>query len=187
MKKIILAIMLAGSVCLAKAQKEPLATAFAVPVDTITNLITYEKVIEVQGVSAAVIYKRINEWFQTYFVNPAEVIRENDSVKFVIAAKPRFRLTNISSKDGAKTESGAVQYSITVSAREGRYKYELTAFNWKQQSYYPSEKWMDTKAKTFLPIYNDYLQQLDKYSLETINSLKNAVAHEKAVKDKDKW
>lgn len=187
MKKIILASLLIISTCTAYSQKEPLATAYAVPVDTVTNLITYEKVVEVKGVKAADLYNRIYDWFNAYFVNPTEVIRENDSLKFVMVGKPRFRLTNVSVKDGSKSETGIVQFTITVSARDGRYKYELTSYNWKQQSYYPSEKWMDTKATTYQPIFNDYLQQLDKYSLETITSLMNAVAKEKPVKDKDKW
>ena len=108
-------------------------------------------------------------------------------MKLVIVGKPRFRLTNTLEKDNSKTEGGIVQYTLTVSAREARFKYELTSFNWQQLSYYPCEKWLDTKATSYKPIYNDYLQQLDSKTLEVINSLKNAVIKEKPVKDKDKW
>jgi hypothetical protein len=39
----------------------------------------------------------------------------------------------------------------------------------------------------YSPLYNDYLQQLDKTALEVVQALKNAVMVEKAVKDKDNW
>jgi hypothetical protein len=189
MKRILMicGLMIVHFISFGQNQKEPLATPYAVPVDTITRLITYEGVVEVKGVAAGELYKRISDWFHSYYKNPAEVIREDDSIKFVMVGKPRFRLTNISEKDGSKTEGAAVQYTITVSARDGRFKYELTEFNWKQLSYYPSEKWMDTKATSYQPIYNDYLQQLDKNALETIQSLKNAVTRVKPVKNKDNW
>lgn len=187
MKKLILVIFMAGSFFVSKAQTEPLATPFAVPVDSITNLITYEKVVEVKGVAAADLYKRILDWFNSYYTNPTEVIRENDSVKFVIVGKPRFRLSKTSAKDGSKSDGGNMQYTITVSARDGRFKYELTAFNWKQLSYYPVEKWLDTKSASYEPIYNDYLQQTDKTALDAVKSLVNAATHEKPVKNKDSW
>jgi len=187
MRKIVLAIWLAGNCFISGAQTDPLTTPYAVPLDSITNLISYEKVVDVKGVTEEELYKRINNWFHNYYKNPSESIRENDSVKHVIVGKPRFRLSNPPAKDGMKTEGGVVQYTITVSVRSGRFKYEITAFNMKQASYFPCEKWLDTKAKSYLPVYNDYLQQLDKQTVELINSLKNAASHEKPVKDKDSW
>jgi hypothetical protein len=187
MKKIILAIWLAGSYFVSFAQKEPLATPYAVPIDSITKLITYQGVVTVKESSAEMLYKRINNWFHTYYKNPTEVIRDNDSVKFSITGKPRFRITDLKPNDAGKTEGGVVQYTITVSARGGRYRYELTEFNWKQTSYYPCENWLNTTAPNYAPIYNDYLQQLDKNALETVNSLKNAASKDKPVKDKDNW
>jgi hypothetical protein len=187
MRTIFLAFGLAFASIYCFAQKTPLATPYAVPVDTITKLITYEGVVEVKNISAAELYKRFNDWFHTYYKNPTEVIRENDSIKFSITGKPRFRITNLQPNDAGKTDGGIVQYTITVSARQGRFRYELTEFNWKQISYYPCENWLNTKAPSYAPIYNDYLQQLDKYALETVNSLKNAVMVDKPVKDKDNW
>lgn len=166
----------------ASAQKQPLATPFAVPVDSITRKITYEKVVEVKNANAAVLYKRMNDWFQTFYKNPTEVIRENDSTTFRIVGKPRFRMQNPGS---SKEEQ--VQYTITVGARDGRFKYELTDFNWKQLSIYPCERWLDTKAAGYNIQYNDYLRQLDKTANEVIGSLINATTKEKAVKDKDNW
>ncbi len=187
MKKIILAILLAGVSLISFGQKNTLTTPFSPPIDSITKLYTYEGVVEVKNVAAEELYKRIYQWFKTYYKNPTEVIRENDSIKMSILGKPRFRITNLSPNDAGKTDGGIVQYTINVASKAGRFRYELTEFNWKQTSYYPCENWSNMKSPSYSPIYNDYLQQMDKYAVETINSLKNAVMVEKAVKDKDSW
>ena len=79
------------------------------------------------------------------------------SIKLKITGKPRFKIYNAPDKTGLKTDAGLVQYTITLAVKEGRFRYELTEFNWKQLSYYPCERWMDTKSQTHLPVYNDYL------------------------------
>lgn len=171
----------------AVAQKRTEVTLPAVPVDSITKLITYEGVIEVKGASAEVLYDRITDWFKSYYKNPSEVIRENDTVKFRITGKPRFKIHNPEDKNGLKTDAGLVQYTITVASREGRFKYELSEFNWKQLSYFACERWLDKESSSFNTAWISYLEQLDAYSKEVISSLKNRVTKEKIVKDRDNW
>jgi hypothetical protein len=189
MKKSIVALWLIGQSFVSLAQKDQPVTPFPISMDTITGLITYQGVVEVAGVKEDELYHRINDWFHSYYKNPNEVIRENDSIKFSITGKPRFRLLTPADKEGEKMVEGTsvVQYTITVAARNGRFRYELTAFNWKQLSYYPCERWLDTKASSYQPVYNDYLEQVEKNSRETVSSLKNAVMKAKAVRDKDNW
>jgi len=170
-----------------KAQKTAPIAPISVPVDSITKLITYEGVTDAPGLKANVLYKRALVWFNSFYKNPTEVIRENDSLKFKIVGKPRFKIMNLPDKEGTKTDAGLVQYTITVAAKDGRFKYELTEFNWKQLSYYPSERWMDTKSQTYSPAYTEYLKQLDQYARDLVKNLKDAMLHEKAVKDKDNW
>lgn len=172
---------------MATAQKDKAITVFPVPVDSITKKITYEGVVEVKGVAAAELYHRFNDWFKSYYKNPAEVIRENDSTTFKIVGKPRFRLSNPADKEGTRTDAGIEQYTITVIAKDGRFKYELTDFNWKQLSAFAAEKWLDTKSASYTPAYNDYLQQTDKNAQEIVSALKKAVTETKAVKNKDNW
>jgi len=171
----------------AKAQKPSTAPTVQVPVDSITKLITYEGVTEVPGMKADALYKRAMEWFKTFYKNPTEVIRENDSLKFKIVGKPRFKINNPADKEGTKTDGGLAQYTITVAARDGRFKYEITEFNWKQISYYPCEKWMDTKSQTYTAVYAEYLHQLDQYTNDLVKNLKAAMMNAKPVKDRDKW
>lgn len=158
-----------------------------IPVDSITKLITYEGVIEVKEVTADVLYQRIGDWFRSYYKNPGEVIRENDSLKRAITGKPRFRISNPPDKEGVKTDAGLVQYTITVVARDGRFRYEISSYNWKQLSYYPCERWLDTTYPSWSAVYYDYLKQLDSYTQETITQLHQFLSHEKSVKNRDDW
>jgi hypothetical protein len=159
----------------------------SLPVDSITHLITYEGVVQTPNVSADVLYNRALAWFRSYYKNPGEVMRKNDITEHVIEGKPRFKIYNLADKDGLMTDAGLVQYTITVSARDGRFKYELTEFNWKQNSYYKAERWMDKKYQMYTKAYDDYLKQIDEYVQALITDLKNSIANDKPVKDKDKW
>ncbi len=188
MKKVVSMLCLVMASVFAIAQdKSATITPYKVPVDSITKKITYEGVVDVKGVAAGELYQRINAWFMAYYKNPTEVIRENDSINHKMMGKPRFRLSNLPDKNGVKSDGGVTQYTITVAAKEGRFKYEITEVNWKQLSVYPAERWMDTKSTSYAPVYNEYLQQLDKTALEVIASLKKAVTEAKAVKNKDNW
>lgn len=187
MKKIVVLLTVVLSGFFAVAQKNPVVAPYSVPVDSITKKITYEGVVEVKGISAKELFNRAHNWFMTFYKNPNEVIRSIDSVSFKIEGKPRFRLSNPADKEGTKTDAGITQYLITFIAKDGRFKYELTEFNWKQLSYFPSEKWLDMKSPSYTIAYNDYLQQTDKQALEVIAALKKAVTELKPVKNKDNW
>jgi hypothetical protein len=159
----------------------------ALPLDSATHLITYEEVVQMPNVSAEIIHNKVLAWFRQYFKNSGQVIRQNDLMQHVVMGKPRFKIYNPADKEGLKTDAGLVQYTITVSSRDGRFKYELTDFNWKQVSYYPAERWMDTKAATYTKVYADYLKQVEEYSRAVIADLKNTVTSDKPAKDKDNW
>ena len=156
------------------------------PMDN-TNKITYEEVVDVPGKSAEEIYKKVMAWFQTYYKNPTEVIRENDSLKRSITGKPRFRLYNPPDKEGTRTDGGLVQYTITVAARDGRFKYTLTDFNWKGNSYYACEKWYDTALPSHTSAMDEYLRQTDNYAKTTISDLKSVITTDKPAQKKDDW
>jgi hypothetical protein len=188
MKLSLVAIIIAlGMLFTANAQKQNAVVPVSLPVDSITKLITYEDVIAVPGIKADTLYKKVKSWFNSFYKNPSEVIRENDSLKFKIVGKPRFKIYNPADKEGTKTDAGLIQYTITVAAKDGRFKYEITEFNWKQQSYYPAERWMDTKSQMYSSAYPEYLKQLDQYVKELIRDLKDAITHEKPVKNKNNW
>ena len=156
------------------------------PVDKISKLINYTEVVPVKGVSTSVLYKRALEWFNTYYKNPTDVIRENDSAKGAIVGKSRFKIYNAADKKGLKTDAGLVMYTINVNIREGRYKYEVTEINKKAASYAPVEAWLDTASRSYTTAYVGYLEQIDTEIRNTIESLKKAMSTAPPVK-KDDW
>lgn len=157
-----------------------------IPVDKISKLIDYTDVVQVKGTSTSVLYKRALAWFNTFYKNPTDVIRENDSTKGVISGKSRFKISNAPDKTGLRTDAGLVMYTITVSIREGRFKYEVTELNQKATSYLPLEKWLDTTSRTYTTAYVGYLEQVDTQVRETIDNLKKAMTTTPPVKN-DNW
>ncbi|MFM2134992.1 MAG: hypothetical protein RL021_392 [Bacteroidota bacterium] len=183
---LLLIVLLVSQFIYGQKKSEPVE-APDMPVDEVTHLITYEGVNSVAGTSSSELYKRMQDWFKTYYKNPSEVIRENDSVKFTMTGKPRFRIQNLPDKNGIRTDAGNIQYTIMVAAKDGRFRYELTEFNWKQASYYPCEKWMDTSAVSWTPVYNEYLRQLDSTAEQIITSLQDFLSTAKAEKNRNDW
>jgi hypothetical protein len=191
MQKIILAAVFMFAVCCsASAQKKKEEAPLPVPqlpMDNITHKITYEEVVDAPGKSADELYRKTLAWFRGYFKNPGEVIRENDSIKLSVTGKPRFRISNPPDKEGTKSDAGLVQYTITVAAKDGRFKYTLTDFNWKGNSYYACEKWYDSALPSHTGAMDEYLRQTDNYARTTIADLRNSILNDKAVKNKDDW
>ncbi len=188
MKNLGLAILVALAISTgARAQENNTTTAAPVPVDPITKMITYEGVVEVKGATAIMLYQRTLEWFNSNYKNPTDVIRDNDEAGNKIVGKHRFKITNPPDKSGVRGDAGLVQYTITIASRDGRFKYEITEFSWKQLSVYPCERWLDKSAPGYSEVYNEYLIQIDKEMLNLIANFKNYISHEKPVKDKDTW
>jgi hypothetical protein len=141
------------------------------PVNEETKLITYEKVQEVAGVNQAELYQRGLQWCMTYFKNPTDVIRSRDSIGGTIVCKARFKISNPPDKKGLETDAGLVQYTLNLMFKDGRYRYVLTEINWKQQSYYGIEKWMDTSNQYYKTEFEYYLQQSDDKVKELLKDL----------------
>src|ERR1041385_5525182 len=181
----VLVLLLAATFAVAQVKQQQFNTD-NIPVDKISKLITYTDVVPVKGVSSAVLYKRAWNWFNTYYKNPTDVIRENDSTKGIIVGKSRFKISNAPDKQGLRTDAGLIMNTIKVSVREGRFKYEITELNQKAASYSPLEPWLDPTSKTYMPAYVGYLEQIDTQLRETIDNLKNAMSTAPPVK-KDDW
>src|ERR1035437_5313090 len=183
-KTVIVAGLLIIGTNLIKAQD---ATVPVMPVDNETKLISFTAVKEIKGVSASELYKREWKWFNSFYKNPTDVIRSADSVEGRIVGKARFMIYS-DLKAQPKIEGGLVMYTITVSAREGRYKYEITAFNWKQNSYYPIERWQDTKSPSYMKVYDSYIIQTNDYVTDLISKLTTAMSLPSQTKsNKDNW
>ena len=158
------------------------ANAQELPIDSKSKLITYTEVVEQVG-SATELYEKAHRWFFSYYKNPHNVVKESADNK--ITARPRFKILNPKNKKGVATMGGIVNYTFTVSFKDGRYKYKITNLEWKQNSKYPIERWMDKSAKTYSPKYEYYLQQVDEEMKKVITELKNSIAKADEKKEEE--
>jgi hypothetical protein len=178
-------LILCMSVTIASAQA-PQTVKVKMPIDETSKLITYSSVTDVAGVNKSELYNRAIRWANIYYKNPNEVIREKDSVEGKIVCKGRYKISNPADKKGFSSDAGLVQYTLTMQFKDGKFKTVLSAINWKQDSYYPAEKWMDDKSAYYKPEFDFYLEQVNKESNEILKELKKSVSTSIAVK-KDDW
>ena len=159
----------------------------AMPVDAITKLITYTDKVELPIMDKGKIYDRALEWCNTYYKNPADVIREKDVASGIILCKARFKIYKMPAKKGdIQTDGGVVQYTLKIEMKTGRYSYTLTVINWKQVAYYAIERWMEKNAPSYSKDYADYLQQTNIEWKKIIAELVTAMNTEDTTK-KDDW
>lgn len=185
MTKYILALVMGLLLSTQLINAQTVQQAPKLPVDEKTGLITYSKVSEVSGTTSGTLYQRALEWANKHYKNPADVIRERDSVGGQITCKARFKIMNPADKKGVATDAGNVMYTLKIQFKDGRYRYELTEINWKQQSYYPCERWMDKTAAGYKPEFDYYLQQTDASVREALKSMEKALSTAPSAKTED--
>jgi len=156
------------------------------PINEDTKLITYEGIIKVPGKDAKQIYNLADKWMRSYFKNAEKVIEKRDPLKSRIYSSPRFRVLNPPDRKGRQLMGGVVKYSFKVEARNGELKYKLDRFNWKQPSYYPIEKWLNTDAPTYQKRFAYFLQQVDKEAKKAIENMRNYL-NKPEKKSNDDW
>lgn len=155
------------------------------PIDEQSKLITYTNVVEVNGPKTE-LYNRALSWANTFYKNPADVIREKDATAGKIVCKGRFKLMDEPDKKGFQKDQGNVQYTLTIEAKEGKYRYKLSELNWKQTSYYAAERWMDTKNQYYVKAWDFYLKYADENAKKIVADLEQAMKEGPKVK-KDDW
>jgi hypothetical protein len=70
--------------------------------------------------------------------------------------------------------------------KEGRYRYTITNFNYKDVSRQPIEIWLNKKDKAYIPAWDNYLKQVDVVIRKLIESLKEGMQPPAVVKP-DEW
>lgn len=173
------------------AQKSQPVVFPKLPLDEKKELVTYSKVINLTGTTADELYHRGKKWFYSYFKNPTEKIRTDDSVKKEMEGFIRFKLM-VPDKKGVESDVSTIQYSLFLTFKDGRYKYTFNNINEKSVSNLGIEHWIpDLPAgKDAVPADAEkhaiWLTYIDKEINSTIDAM------EKGMKDKgeakeDNW
>lgn len=154
-----------------------------VPIDSETNKITYKEVVESNG-SADDLYIRAIAWINTFYPNPTDVTKVRNREDGVIEGLARFKITYVD-EEARTRDAGLISYQIKLEFKEGRYRYTITEFNYKQTSRFPVEKWLDKNAPAYNPQWDDYILQVDTYIKSLIDSLKEGMVER--IKIEDDW
>jgi hypothetical protein len=185
-KKSFLLILTMALILSVHAQKkgEPVYVKPDLPMDETTKVITYSKVVEVAGVPDT-LYAKCLRWFNTYYNNPTDVIKEKDPVAGKITGKSRLKILNPPDKNGVQTMKGIVIYTLTTEFKEGRFKYTVNDINLKATSHYPCENWLNTEAQDYTTVNNFFLTQVHEQITEALKSLEAAMTKAPDQKAKD--
>jgi len=109
-------ILLAFAINIAKAQ--------TLPTDPETKKITFQETITLEGISKADLYERAKSWMTNYYkTNKFDLISEAES-KIVHEGSVTILLTY----DFKYKTEYEVLYNITMQAKDGRYRYNITDF-----------------------------------------------------------
>jgi len=169
LKNTLLLMTLAAVTLPALAQKTKLPEYPPIPVDKDSERITYEGVGKVDGKSSGELYDRAFEWVKAYYKNPMEKLRKQDRDNGEMEVFARFPIFAYDKK-GVKTtsQSGLIQYTMTLQFKDGRYKYIITDLNLKATSNQPIDTWLTDKE-------NDPNADNHVYQLIDIDSELNAL------------
>ncbi len=183
MKRSILFLLLLAVAVMGYAQKKTTPEAPDLPIDDDTQLITYQEVIQENGTQKE-LYDRAVKWAKSFYHNPTEVIRSQDTKNFVLTMRGSVRIYS-HLKDGSKITKNVVYYNFTIQCREGRYRYTITDFNEKATAASPIEKWLDTENPKWDPECYINLQEVDEQIQALISSLVDGM--QPAVEKEDEW
>ncbi len=96
------------------------ASAQELPINEKTGKVSYEAVLQLEGMTASQIYIKGNEWFAKAFNSANDVIQMNDKEVGKIIGKGIIPVSSLG------YSAGSFHYTISLMAKEGRCKYVIT-------------------------------------------------------------
>ena len=151
--------------------------------DPATGNLEYVEVVNVPGVDTDELYKRLEHWFNTFYVNPASVIesrKEEESIK----GRHSININKANDK-GLEIRMGMVRYDIEVGVKEGRYRYMINEIFLLQSPKLYIQEWLKDgpeKAQNA-----KYFAQVTSYMDDLIKNLKATMAKPVPEDDGDEW
>ncbi|MBX2969410.1 MAG: DUF4468 domain-containing protein [Cyclobacteriaceae bacterium] len=82
------------------------------------GVVTYTKVVQVEGVTKDELYLRAKKWFVTTYKSAKDVIQLDDKESGTIVGKGNFRITYYAREP-------LIDHTISISVKDGRFKYEI--------------------------------------------------------------
>ncbi len=147
----------------------------SLPIDEKTGKTVYTEVVQVEGAGQAELYARALNWANTYFPNPAGVIKEKDALNGKISGQHGLYIFKTLKDQEQPFKAGQVKYTFDIQVKDGRYKYQVDdIFKIASPKVY-IEEWLDEKSPDKEAQF-EYVKQVDTGIKELIAKLKEAMA-----------
>lgn len=147
MKKQLLTLIATAITSLCFAQKE---IKVIVPIDSSTKEVEYSAIIKVEGISKDELYNRAKEWFVITYNSAQDVLQMDDKSagkiigKGTSSGKYKFMMSNT---------DYYLNYTLSVTVKDGRYRYEFSQFTVETLGKYSSGG--RSSINQYLPSYKN--------------------------------
>ena len=152
------------------------------PIDENTKLVSYRNVVQMAGASE-VLFDRALAWANKYYKNPTTVIRKKDKASGIIECISNIPIYTLAKDGVTKSNAGYVYYTLTIEARESRYRYTITELHKREQAQFPIERWLDKTRPEWTVVRYDHLHQIDEAVRKLMEEIEAGMLPEKIVVD----
>ena len=152
------------------------------PIDENTKLVSYKQVVPMQG-SSEELYNRAHAWANKYYKNPVVAIKRADKAKGELECVSNIPIYTLDKDGVTKVSAGYVYYTLTIEARENRYRYTITDIHKREQAQFPIEKWLDKSRPEWTAVRYDHLHQIDAAVKLLMQSIEEGMLPAKVIID----
>jgi hypothetical protein len=155
-----------------------------IPIDTETNKIKFQEVIDEQG-SKDELFNRSIYWLNGFYKDPVRITSIRDKATGKIEGHHRFRIYYWD-EDSIRHIGGMINYKFVLQFKQDRYRYTITEIILKSQTNLPVEKWLDKSDPAYNKQWDSYLQQIADFVNNWSENLKEKMRPE-IEKVEDEW
>ena len=155
-----------------------------VPIDTETNKIKFQEVVDEPGTKEE-LFKKCIYWLNDYYKDPVRVTSIRDAATGKIEGHHRFRIYYWD-EDSIKHTGGMIKYTFVIQFKQDKYRYIINELLLTSKTNLPIEKWLDKSDPAYNKQWDEYLKQIAAYVEDWSNSLKEHMLPE-PEKVKDDW
>jgi len=148
------------------------------------NQVYYMEVVTEDGTDRMELFGRSGNWLHKFYKNPTGIVEQSDSANGKLILKPAFPVYRM--KNNVKVQAAIVKYTLEISFRDGRYRYEIKDINIQAPSYFPIEKLFNANDPNIADNYNT-LDEANKYFNDLIEDLKAGMRQPSNKVKKDDW
>lgn len=186
MKKIILTSLLVAINFLSYSQSKNKDATIVLPVDSISKLVTYQGVVQAEGISKNDLYLSAKEWFVKTFKSANHVIQMDDKESGKIIGKG---ISKSSYNYLMHTVLYDLNYTVSITVKDGRFRYEIGDMSVKSEGgigVTVDEAYRIYRNKSSgYALYKRIIPFVETNSDTLVKSIKESLMHNSINKSKD--